>query len=338
MSNEVSVDADVALKMPGFACHKLPTVFEAAMVYAQAMLNGPVVIDYVIAEDPQKFPIQALLPDNMRLLGRFGSTEVWRLRRTISADNLEASPDSIIRREIDRLKLSHETLYKYLGEMQHWWPILHSTTSEAELQPVDAYTEETDVYVDWNYLLIRKSNPTQTEELVRIAAQMVARCYGLTEAIRSCQEIMSSIPDDTALTILQKSESVLESVRHKLLVDLVTSDARSNVYGSYAFETYSEIRQVWNLEEIEVSSQRCLAACEALIAKIRLASQSKREQLRADTLLFLTVISSVSAAFSFIDYIDPSPPTFDPIRVGVSIAIALSSGIIFWILRWFSSD
>jgi hypothetical protein len=75
-----------------------------------------------------------------------------------------------------------------------------------------------------------------------------------------------------------------------------------------------------------------------MLGQVRQASQARRDRLRADTLLFLTVISSVSAVFSFIDYIDSSESSFDFVRVGVSSAIALGAATIFWMLRRFSSD
>jgi len=176
------------------------------------------------------------------------------------------------------------------------------------------------------------------EDLVQISAQIVARCCGLTEAIRNCQVIMSDIPDATDLAKLRKGVGAMEAVRHTLLVDLVTSDARPRGYGSFAFETYSEIRRVWNMEEIEISSKQSLDPCESMLANIRQASQSKRDRWRADTLLFLTIVSSVSAIFSFISYINDSGNESAFVQVGVPAIIALGAATIFGVLRRISSD
>ena len=274
----------------------------------------------------------------MTRLDKFGPTQVWRWRREISSETIESSPDVVIKGELDRLKVSHKDFFDYLGAVQHWWPILHPQMSDPQEDRVDAYTDDTDVVVDWNYLLVRKSNPTQLEDLIQISAQMVARCYGLTEAIRNCQDIMTDIPVATDLTKLRKSVGALEAVKHTLLVDLVTSDARPRVYGSFAFETYSKIRRVWNMEEIEISSKRSLDACESLLANIRQASQSKRDRWRADTLLFLTIVSSVSAVFSFIGYVNDSGNASDFVKIGVPAIIALGAATIFGVLRRISSD
>jgi len=311
-----------------------------AIIYARAMTTNPLVVEYVIAEDPANFPARHLLPEGMKTSAefRFGPTQVWQLQREIPNETIDASPDAVIRAEFDRFKESHKEFFAYLGKMQHWWPVLHSTIPSSRQDRVDVYTDKPDVYVDWDYLLIRRSNSTQVEELVKISAQMVARCYGLTEAIRSCQSIMSDIPSAGDVAELRASVDALETVKYALWVDLVTSDARPSVYESYAFEAYSEIRRVWNIDEIEVSSQRCLDACESMLGKVRQASQARGDRLRADTLLFLTVISSVSAIFSFLGYIDSSETAFDIVRIGVSAAIALGAGTIFWALRRFSSD
>ena len=302
------------------------------------MARNSLVVDYVIAEDPQKFPAVHLLPEGMTRLDKFGPTQVWRWRREISSETIESSPDVVIKGELDRLKVSHKDFFDYLGAVQHWWPVLHPQMSDPQEDRVDAYTDDTDVVVDWNYLLVRKSNPTQLEDLIQISAQMVARCYGLTEAIRNCQDIMTDIPVATDLAKLRKSVGALEAVKHTLLVDLVTSDARPRVYGSFAFETYSEIRRVWNMEEIEISSKRSLDACESLLANIRQASQSKRDRWRADTLLFLTIVSSVSAVFSFIGYVNDSGNASDFVKIGVPAIIALGAATIFGVLRRISSD
>lgn len=302
------------------------------------MAGNSLVVDYVIAEDPQKFPAAHLLPEGMTRLDKFGPTQVWRWRREISSETIESSPDVVIKGELDRLKVSHKDFFDYLGAVQHWWPVLHPQMSDPQEDRVDAYTDDTDVVVDWNYLLVRKSNPTQLEDLIQISAQMVARCYGLTEAIRNCQDIMTDIPVATDLAKLRKSVGALEAVKHTLLVDLVTSDARPRVYGSFAFETYSEIRRVWNMEEIEISSKRSLDACESLLANIRQASQSKRDRWRADTLLFLTIVSSVSAVFSFIGYVNDSGNASDFVKIGVPAIIALGAATIFGVLRRISSD
>ena len=302
------------------------------------MAGNSLVVDYVIAEDPQKFPAVHLLPEGMTRLDKFGPTQVWRWRREISSETIESSPDVVIKGELDRLKVSHKDFFDYLGAVQHWWPVLHPQMSDPQEDRVDAYTDDTDVVVDWNYLLVRKSNPTQLEDLIQISAQMVARCYGLTEAIRNCQDIMTDIPVATDLAKLRKSVGALEAVKHALLVDLVTSDARPRVYGSFAFETYSEIRRVWNMEEIEISSKRSLDACESLLANIRQASQSKRDRWRADTLLFLTIVSSVSAVFSFIGYVNDSGKASDFVKIGVPAIIALGAATIFGVLRRISSD
>ena len=302
------------------------------------MARNSLVVDYVIAEDPQTFPAAHLLPEGMTRLDKFGPTQVWRWRREISSETIESSPDVVIKGELDRLKVSHKDFFDYLGAVQHWWPVLHPQMSDPQEDRVDAYTDDTEVIVDWNYLLVRKSNPTQLEDLIRISAQMVARCYGLTEAIRNCQDIMTDIPVATDLTKLRKSVGALEAVKHTLLVDLVTSDARPRVYGSFAFETYSEIRRVWNMEEIEISSKRSLDACESLLANIRQASQSKRDRWRADTLLFLTIVSSVSAVFSFIGYVNDSGNASDFVKIGVPAIIALGAATIFGVLRRISSD
>ncbi|GDX15302.1 hypothetical protein LBMAG03_14010 [Actinomycetes bacterium] len=302
------------------------------------MARNSLVVDYVIAEDPQTFPAAHLLPEGMTRLDKFGPTQVWRWRREISSETIESSPDVVIKGELDRLKVSHKDFFDYLGAVQHWWPVLHPQMSDPQEDRVDAYTDDTDVVVDWNYLLVRKSNPTQLEDLIQISAQMVARCYGLTEAIRNCQDIMTDIPVATDLTKLRKSVGALEAVKHTLLVDLVTSDARPRVYGSFAFETYSEIRRVWNMEEIEISSKRSLDACESLLANIRQASQSKRDRWRADTLLFLTIVSSVSAVFSFIGYVNDSGNASDFVKIGVPAIIALGAATIFGVLRRISSD
>ena len=274
----------------------------------------------------------------MTRLDKFGPTQVWRWQREIPDETIESSPDVVIKGELDRLKVSHKDFFDYLGAVQHWWPVLHPQMSDPQQERVDAYTDDTEVVVDWNYLLVRKSNPTQLEDLVQISAQMVARCYGLTEAIRNCQVIMSDIPDATDLAKLRKGVGALEAVKHTLLVDLVTSDARPNVYGSFAFETYSEIRRVWNMEEIEISSKRSLDACESLLANIRQAGQSKRDRWRADTLLFLTIVSSVSAIFSFIGYINDSGKESAFVQIGVPAIIALGAATIFGVLRRISSD
>lgn len=302
------------------------------------MAGNSLVVDYVIAEDPQKFPAVHLLPEGMTRLDKFGPTQVWQWRREIPSETIESSPDVVIKGELDRLKVSHKDFFDYLGAVQHWWPVLHPQMSDPQEDRVDAYTDDTDVVVDWNYLLVRKSNPTQLEDLIQISAQMVARCYGLTEAIRNCQDIMTDIPVATDLAKLRKSVGALEAVKHALLVDLVTSDARPRVYGSFAFETYSEIRRVWNMEEIEISSKRSLDACESLLANIRQASQSKRDRWRADTLLFLTIVSSVSAVFSFIGYVNDSGNASDFVKIGVPAIIALGAATIFGVLRRISSD
>lgn len=302
------------------------------------MARNSLVVDYVIAEDPQTFPAAHLLPEGMTRLDKFGPTQVWRWRREISSETIESSPDVVMKGELDRLRVSHKDFFDYLGVVQHWWPVLHPQMSDPQQERVDAYTDDTDVVVDWNYLLVRKSNPTQLEDLIQISAQMVARCYGLTEAIRNCQDIMTDIPVATDLTKLRKSVGALEAVKHTLLVDLVTSDARPRVYGSFAFETYSEIRRVWNMEEIEISSKRSLDACESLLANIRQASQSKRDRWRADTLLFLTIVSSVSAVFSFIGYVNDSGKASDFVKIGVPAIIALGAATIFGVLRRISSD
>lgn len=305
------------------------------------MPTDQLVIEYVIAEDPQKqFPARHLLPQGMRPRDdlKFGPTQLWWWRHEVANESTESSPDAVIAAELERLQTTHEEFAAYLGRMQHWWPVLHTSESTFPQDRVMTYTDETEVHVDWNYLLIRRANSAQVDELVKISAQMVARCYGLTEAIRRCQALMSKIPEASALEQIRERSDQLEAVRHALWVDLVTSDARPSVYGSFAFETYSEIRRVWNIEEIEVSSQRCLDACESMLGKIRQASQARRDRLRANTLLFLTVISSVSAVFSFIDYIDSSESALDFVRVGVSAAIALGAATIFWMLRRFSSD
>ena len=302
------------------------------------MAGNSLVVDYVIAEDPQKFPAAHLLPEGVTRLDKFGPTQVWRWRREISSETIESSPDVVMKGELDRLRVSHKDFFDYLGAVQHWWPVLHPQMSDPQEDRVDAYTDDTDVVVDWNYLLVRKSNPTQLEDLIQISAQMVARCYGLTEAIRNCQDIMTDIPVATDLTKLRKSVGALEAVKHTLLVDLVTSDARPRVYGSFAFETYSEIRRVWNMEEIEISSKRSLDACESLLANIRQASQSKRDRWRADTLLFLTIVSSVSAIFSFIGYVNDSGNASDFVKIGVPAIIALGAATIFGVLRRISSD
>jgi len=302
------------------------------------MARNSLVVDYVIAEDPQTFPAAHLLPEGMTRLDKFGPTQVWRWRREISSETIESSPDVVIKGELDRLKVSHKDFFDYLGAVQHWWPVLHPQMSDPQEDRVDAYTDDTEVIVDWNYLLVRKSNPTQLEDLIRISAQMVARCYGLTEAIRNCQDIMTDIPVATDLAKLRKSVGALEAVKHTLLVDLVTSDARPRVYGSFAFETYSEIRRVWNMEEIEISSKRSLDACESLLANIRQASQSKRDRWRADTLLFLTIVSSVSAVFSFIGYVNDSGNASEFVKIGVPAIIALGAATIFGVLRRISSD
>ena len=302
------------------------------------MARNSLVVDYVIAEDPQTFPAAHLLPEGMTRLDKFGPTQVWRWRREISSETIESSPDVVIKGELDRLKVSHKDFFDYLGAVQHWWPVLHPQMSDPQEDRVDAYTDDTDVVVDWNYLLVRKSNPTQLEDLIQISAQMVARCYGLTEAIRNCQDIMTDIPVATDLAKLRKSVGALEAVKHTLLVDLVTSDARPRVYGSFAFETYSEIRRVWNMEEIEISSKRSLDACESLLANIRQASQSKRDRWRADTLLFLTIVSSVSAVFSFIGYVNDSGNASEFVKIGVPAIIALGAATIFGVLRRISSD
>lgn len=301
------------------------------------MAGNSLVVDYVIAEDPQKIPAAHLLPKDMKLR-KFGSTRVWQWRREIPNETIGSSPDVVIKGELDRLKVSHKEFFNYLGVVQHWWPVVHPQISDPQQDRVDAYTDDTEVVVDWNYLLVRKSNPTQLEDLIQIAAQMVARCYGLTEAIRNCQVIMSDIPDASDLAKLRKGVGALEAVKHALLVDLVTSDARPNVYGSFAFDTYSEIRRVWNMEEIEISSKRSLDACESLLANIRQASQSKRDRWRADTLLFLTIVSSVSAIFSFISYINDSGKESDFVQIGVPAVIALGAATIFGVLRRISSD
>lgn len=302
------------------------------------MAENSLVVDYVIAEDPQRFPAAHLLPEGMTRLDNFGPTQVWRWRREIPNETINSSPDAVIRSELDRLKKSHGEFFAYLGDVQHWWPILHSSMSEPLLDRVDAYTDDTEVNVNWNYLLIRRANPTQIDDLISISAQMVARCYGLTEAIRRCQEIMSDLPDSNDLAKLRKDVGALEEVKLALLVDLVTSDARPRVYGSFAFETYSEIRRVWNMEEIEVSSQRSLDACESLLAQIRQAGQAKRDRWRADTLLALTIISSVSAIFSFFSYVDDSRGESDLVQIGVPVVIAMSAATIFGVLRKVSSD
>ena len=302
------------------------------------MAGNSLVVDYVIAEDPQKFPAAHLLPEGMTRLDKFGPTQVWRWRREIPNETIESTPDVVIKGELDRLRVSHKDFFDYLGAVQHWWPVLHPPMSDPQQQRVDAYTDGTEIIVDWNYLLVRKSNPTQLEDLVQISAQMVARCYGLTEAIRNCQVIMTEIPVATDLAKLRKGVGALEAVKHALLVDLVTSDARPNVYGSFAFETYSEIRRVWNMEEIEISSKRSLDACESLLANIRQASQSKRDRWRADTLLFLTIVSSVSAVFSFIGYVNDSGNASDFVKIGVPAIIALGAATIFGVLRRISSD
>lgn len=302
------------------------------------MVTEPLVVDYVIAQDSHAFPQADELPNGMQRFQSFGSTQVWRWQREIVNQTIDANPDEVIRQDLEKIKHDFPALSRYLDEFQHWWPVLHSKVVGTTLNRSDSYTDQTSHNVDWNYLLVHQANFSQIEALVKISAQMVARCAGLTEAIRRCQNIMSDIPpvDDPAR--LRGSVGELEAAKRALLVDLVTSDARPNVYGSYAFAAYSEIRQVWNIEEIEISSKRCLEACESILAEIRQTSQSRRERMRADTLLFLTVISSVSALFSFVDYVDQPESSFDVVRIGVSVAIAVSSGLIFVLLRRFSSD
>lgn len=296
------------------------------------------IVEYVIVEDPQNFPARHLLPEGIQPFAKFGPTQLWKWQEEIPNETIDSPLYSVIENALERLKLSHKEFYEYLSVMQHWWPIVHSHIPDPRKDRVVAYTENTDVIVDWDYLLVRKSNPTQLDDLLKISAQMVARCYGLTEAIRNCQAIMADIPGPNDLTKLREVAGDLEAVRHALLVNLVISDARPSVYGSYAFVTYSEIRRVWNMEEIEISSKRSLDACESLLANIRQASQVKRERWRAETLLALTVVSSVSAVFSFFTYIDDSVGESDFIKIGVPAVIALGAAIIFGVLRRSSSD
>ena len=307
-------------------------------VYTQIMPGDLLVVDYVIVEDSQNFPARHLLPEGMQKFAKFGPTQVWRWREEIPNETIDSSPYAVIESALQRLKLSHMEFSEYLGVMQHWWPTLHSQMSESLKDRVDAHTGDSDVSVHWDYLLVRKSNPTQLEDLLKISAQMVARCYGLTEAIRHCQAIMSDIPGPNDLTKLREAAGDLEEVRHALLVNLVTSDARPVVYGSFEFGTYSKIRRVWNMEEIETSSKRSLDACESLLADIRQASQAKRERWRAETLLALTIVSSVSAIFSFFTYIDDSVGESDFIKIGVPVVVALGAAIIFGVLRRSSSN
>lgn len=298
----------------------------------------PLVIEYVIAQDPNIFPLPHEIPNGMQRFQLFGSTQTWRWQREISGETIDSKPDVVIRQDLDKIKNEFPELYKYFDDYQHWWPILHSKAVGSALNRSDAYTDPTRHSVDWNYLLVSQANVTQIETLVRISAQLVARCAGLTEAVRRCQNIMSNLPALGDNKKLRGSVGELEAAKRELLVDLVTSDARPNVYGSYAFTAYSEIRKVWNIEEIEISSKRCLEACESILAEIRQTSQSRGERIRSDTLLFLTVISSVSAIFSFVDYLDRPQSSLDVVRIGVSIVIAVGSGSIFVLLRRFSSD
>ena len=308
------------------------------MTYARFMAANSLVIQFVIAEDPQKFPTTDELPDGMKPYDKFGPTRVWTWQREVPNETIECEPDVVIRNELDRLKVSHRKFFEYLGVVQHWWPVFHPRMSDQRQDRVDAYTDDTKVSVDWNYLLVRQANATQLEDLIRISAQMVARCYGLTEAIRNCQVIMSDIPDATNLAKLREGVGALEAVKHALLVDIVTSDARPSVYGSYAFETYSEIRRVWNMEEIEVSSQRSLDACESLLASIRQASQAKRDRWRAHTLLSLTIVSSVSAVFSFFSHINDSKDSSDFLQFGVPVIVAVGAAVLFGVLHRMNSE
>jgi hypothetical protein len=292
----------------------------------------------VIAQDSKIFPSADDIPTGMQRLQLFGSTQIWHWQREVSDETIDATPDVVIRQDLDKIKKESPAIYKYFDDFQHWWPVLHSKVVGSTINRSDAYTDPTLHSVDWNYLLVRQANRTQIEALVRISAQLVARCAGLTEAVRRCQNIMSNLPALGDNKILQRSVGELEVAKRTLLVDLVTSDARPNVYGSFAFAAYSEIRRVWNIEEIEISSKRCLEACESILAEIRQTSESRGEKIRADTLLFLTVISSVSAIFSFVDYLGQSESSGDPVRLGVSIVIAVAAGLIFFLLRRFNSD
>lgn len=302
------------------------------------MGGNSLVIEFVIAEDPQKFPAADKLPKGMKQYDKFGPTKVWTWQREVPNETIASEPDVVIRNELDWLKVTYREFFDYLGVVQHWWPVFHSRMSDHRQERVDAYTDDTDVSVDWNYLLIREANPTQLEDLIRISAQMVARCYGLTEAIRNCQMIMTDIPDATNLVKLREGVGALEAVKHALLVDLVTSDARPSVYGSYAFETYSEIRRVWNMEEIEISSQRSLDACESLLAIIRQSGQARRDRWRAHTLLALTIVSSVSAVFSFFSHINATKNDSEFLQFGVPAIVAVGAGALFGVLHRMSSE
>jgi len=302
------------------------------------MVTEPLVVDYVIPQNPDAFPPADEIPIGMRHFQSFGSTQVWRWQREINDQTIDAIPDEVIGQDLDKIKNDFPALHRYLDEFQHWLPVIHLKVVGLTPNQSDLYSDQTSYEVDWNYLLVRQANFSQIEALVKISAQMVARCAGLTEAIRRCQNIMSDIPAVGDSTGLRGRVVKLEAAKRALLVDLVTSDARPNVYGSDTFEVYSEIRRVWNVEEIEISSKRCVEACESILAEIRQTSQSRRERIRADTLLFLTVISLVSAIFSFVDYADQPESSFDVVRIGVSVVVAVGSGLIFMLLRRFSSD
>jgi len=302
------------------------------------MQASDLIIEYVIAEDQATFPERDELPPEMRKKWTFGNTKVWLLQREVSGELIDAELDVIIASDLVKIREEHSAFGDYLDKFQHWWPILHSNEFRSEPSRFETYSDATDYRVDWNYFVIKQGNKAQIEGLINISAQMVARCAGLTTAIRRCQEIMSNIPDFDNPKNLKEAVKDLEDSKSSLLVDLVTSDARPNVYGKYSFVAYNDIRRIWDIHEIEISSQRCFDACESLLVKIREDRQARRDHLRADTLLFLTVASSVSTMFSFISFVERPQLPFDAARIGVSIAIAAMAGAIFVLLRRVSSD
>jgi hypothetical protein len=277
------------------------------------------------------FPL--LRPPEMTRYFATPAVQIWRLTRRVSEVSIDTDPDELIGKDLDDMRNEYPQLVQHLDDVQHWWPIIYEPGDGQILTRIESYRDNTEQVVDWNFLLIRRASETQILEILKVAAYMVARYTGLSEALRQSQALMRSLPPVGDFTELRRSSDQLEATRRDLLTDLVVSDVRPNLYGSYMYDVFSSIREVWNLAELERSSQVSLSACEAVLSQIRSATQAKRDRLRDDTLLLLTVVSSVSAVFSFIGYLDSPGDKFEALRLFVSSGIAVGSCAIFVALR-----
>jgi hypothetical protein len=79
------------------------------------MVGNSLVIQFVIAEDPHKFPNADERPEGMQPYDKFGPTRVWTWQREVPNETIASKPDVVIRNELDRLKVSHRAFFEYLG-------------------------------------------------------------------------------------------------------------------------------------------------------------------------------------------------------------------------------